>query len=776
MGTGEVATLRKKLSGKEKLDLLAEDLVQRAILSPFRLEQCLNIASSQCDAYLDDITNLKDPTLFCDLIKTELDARCPLESQQRLDAFQNPTHIASIIATRIHNVYMIATGWRLVRDTLADFEASGLTDKNIKVKLKDNPQFRLRYLVLYDMVGTLINIGQANFSVLAMTTPHYARYFKKVESSAPDGPDIRFDWNGLRDACLSFVDSIIIELCFPRAPYPKDILFSVLRDAVQEAPREARRFPQALWDAVGDFSTSVELYSLLEVALLGPDGHAWKDTPRSMPEEYEKWVDAQLYSDKASDVFGNWKDLIYPLEKTKEQSVLDEMWRQINLNYKSVSGKEIDLLWGLSGAGTVPQWHPFYILYEPDSDDDEVMENRKALVLTKKRLASVEEDSDDSTPSSMPSLQTVSGSSEASEDGDSDDSVNSSSDEYADDGSGYDTGEEEELYDMSRAAMDIAHEADFCDTADLNIDFNPLSQRDDYLDNPFIKLLGSLKGRLFSSNPKLKVGERSEPRRPGAVGEDNGQKVTLEEIEEDEVTQVQKKKKKKKSKKKNASTAILPDQVQASSSVTSVKQDSPRAVSSTQAKLHAQLPTPGAMSSAAPKKVAPPKVMPLKVTPIQPSTASLSVPVEPMVAQSARSYIKSEQLDVQKNKVKSRSDQASIFSNDTKNEKKGIFSKFRPGRVKDVSEEEQKRARQSWFSRLSKRATKCMHQLLRTSQDMKQGLAPMKWDHFVALMVQMGFTYEPGTAGSSVRFIPPDKRDRPITIHKRWLTFIFLQQ
>ncbi len=31
-------------------------------------------------------------------------------------------------------------------------------------------------------------------------------------------------------------------------------------------------------------------------------------------------------------------------------------------------------------------------------------------------------------------------------------------------------------------------------------------------------------------------------------------------------------------------------------------------------------------------------------------------------------------------------------------------------------------------------------------------------------MVEMGFTYDPATAGSSVRFVPPDKRDKVSTM------------
>lgn len=91
--------------------------------------------------------------------------------------------------------------------------------------------------------------------MIAQSFPaHYARYFKQTEGEDPGEAEFIFDWAELREACVSFLDSIIIELCFPRAPYPQAVLYQVLRDAVEESPKEAKRFPQALWDAVGDLS------------------------------------------------------------------------------------------------------------------------------------------------------------------------------------------------------------------------------------------------------------------------------------------------------------------------------------------------------------------------------------------------------------------------------------------------------------------------------------------------------------------------------------------
>ncbi|KAF9070094.1 hypothetical protein BDP27DRAFT_1513495 [Rhodocollybia butyracea] len=47
------------------------------------------------------------------------------------------------------------------------------------------------------------------------------------------------------------------------------------------------------------------------------------------------------------------------------------------------------------------------------------------------------------------------------------------------------------------------------------------------------------------------------------------------------------------------------------------------------------------------------------------------------------------------------------------------------------------------------------------AEDETKGPAGMKWETFVKVLTDMGFTYDPSTAGSSVRFDPPDGIDRP---------------
>ena len=123
----------------------------------------------------------------------------------------------------------------------------------------------------------------------------------------------------------------------------------------------------------------------------------------------------------------------------------------------------------------------------------------------------------------MPSLRA---SSESSGNEDSAD-CGFSDDESGYDESSYDADEEEEFHGLLRAAMEKVH-----DSARLGTSSNSLVRGDGDRGNPFIKLLGSLGGdvssvhsrlscssalgRLFSSNPKLRV-ERSEAKKPGTV-------------------------------------------------------------------------------------------------------------------------------------------------------------------------------------------------------------------------------------------------------------------
>ena len=163
------------------------------------------------------------------------------------------------------------------------------------------------------------------------------------------------------------------------------------------------------------------------------------------------------------------------------------------------------------------------------------------------------------------------------------------------------------------------------------------------------------------------------------------------------------------------------------------------------------------------------------------STATLPTYTE-QKAQSARTYLQTEGLNDTKDKKRKEKEKRS----DRPEEKRSIFGKWaklRMGRDEDEEETEEepkpkpaaKKARGLFMSLTSKSKT-YLHALLRGSKDEKLGA--MKWENFlkvgilcfldvhiavtpllVQVMREMGFTYDPSTAGSSVRFDPPNRED-----------------
>jgi len=196
-------------------------------------------------------------------------------------------------------------------------------------------------------------------------------------------------------------------------------------------------------------------------------------------------------------------------------------------------------------------------------------------------------------------------------------------------------------------------------------------------------------------------------------------KATVEDVaDEDEVPRAPKKKKKRPKKKKKA---------------TELQQGAPVAETG-QAPAGEATPVPVVKVQSPPvvppKTVAATPISPQKAgsTRLAPSTMSTtSLGLGSAAAQSARSYLQSENLDTQRTKIKTRPDYATSFMGGTG--KKGVLSKIM-GRNK-TREEETKATEHSWFSKLTKKTAVYMHQLLNTTEDDAKGIAPMKWDHFV---------------------------------------------
>jgi len=155
---------------------------------------------------------------------------------------------------------------------------------------------------------------------------------------------------------------------------------------------------------------------------------------------------------------------------------------------------DIDTLWQLDEEhNRTPHWHSFFIPgLGVDSDDDSDLP-ASPLRRTRKKTLTLTNAKDD-TDASMPGLQSVSNSSEESDD------LDDENDGEVSDESGYDTEEEDMLREMLREAMDIASEQAFFDSG-------PTVQVDPAIEerkgNPFLKLLGSLRGMSLSFRIRL---------------------------------------------------------------------------------------------------------------------------------------------------------------------------------------------------------------------------------------------------------------------------------
>ena len=260
---------------------------------------------------------------------------------------------------------------------------------------------------------------------------------------------------------------------------------------------------------------------------MGPEGAKLKASPRKMPERYELWLDAQIYSKQASDSYRNFQETISPLESTRSQVVLDRMWKVIEMvrfkmchsfesllwtfdtqNYFWVANVSIDSLWQLEDAHRrTPQWTavftPNLAIPNYDSDGEDLTKSlvksgsRKNGSKQQRKLLAITDGRTDDGYESMPGLQSVS---DTSDDGDTD---YNDTDEEGDDDDGdddddetaYDS-EEEELYrNFLREAMDAAMAIpEFFDRKVDVPEFDTMAE--ERKGNPFLKLLSSLRGNV----------------------------------------------------------------------------------------------------------------------------------------------------------------------------------------------------------------------------------------------------------------------------------------
>ena len=151
-------------------------------------------------------------------------------------------------------------------------------------------------------------------------------------------------------------------------------------------------------------------------------------------------------------------------------------------NYKSVCGKDIDTLWLLNDLHRTPQWHAFY-MPSAFSDSDSSISLGGHKIRQQKRLPDIDRGAESDGYSSLPSLRDASTSEEF--DSDTDSHSDGDDDEYDED-------YEDELRELRREAMDFAHEIP--GFFDNSVPIPEDSFADARRGNPFLKLLGSLRG------------------------------------------------------------------------------------------------------------------------------------------------------------------------------------------------------------------------------------------------------------------------------------------
>jgi hypothetical protein len=147
-----------------------------------------------------------------------------------------------------------------------------------------------------------------------------------------------------------------------------------------------------------------------------------------------------------------------------------------------------------------PQWTSYFIptLSSLESDNN----GPPGLKMVKRKNTKTTDNSNGAASSSlscasdMPPLQPFSDTS--ADESDDDDSLLGEKEDEGDesDENGYNTEEEDEIRELVREAMDVAHEADWLSGADLPKEIDPFEQ-EDRKGNPFLQLLGSLRGQMI---------------------------------------------------------------------------------------------------------------------------------------------------------------------------------------------------------------------------------------------------------------------------------------
>jgi hypothetical protein len=221
--------------------------------------------------------------------------------------------------------------------------------------------------------------------------------------------------------------------------------------------------------------------------------------------------------------------------------------------------------------------------------------------------------------------------------------------------------------------------------------------------------------------------------------------VTVEEVEDEDAPRtVAKKKKKKKPKKKkksvpSADKVDVPETNSPPPSSPIIEPASP--IISSPPPLVVEVPPSPPPTSQAKKKKPEKRQSTLRQPNLTSSStttfASMSTAsLEQTRAQSAHSYLQSENLTEQKVKIKTRAESSNLPPVQEHDTKRGFFSRFsrrREEAAPHAPEEETKEKRNlgAWFKNMNRKSSMFLAQILGADKSAKKGGPPMKWDYFV---------------------------------------------
>ena len=140
-------------------------------------------------AFIDTINNLHSTDLCYDIVSEELKAQSSHRHNSKdPDPLKSPAFVAeqfSILYVfldvlimfrindwwyRVHNSYMLASGWTIVYESLKLLEREGLEDKSILNQLKIDNKMRTIYLLAYNLIKKLVTASQQRLRSIVQNT------------------------------------------------------------------------------------------------------------------------------------------------------------------------------------------------------------------------------------------------------------------------------------------------------------------------------------------------------------------------------------------------------------------------------------------------------------------------------------------------------------------------------------------------------------------------------------------------------------------------------